>query len=289
MTATSTVIYWNVEHGKHLDEACEWLASQRPDLVFWGELQPGDQGRVQDALGMAGYLAAHTPVSPNQNAIFLRPDGPFEFAVEHTAQHRRAPWHPKANLQVAIRDEHGNTGPGLLALVCEHSCYWSPTLRLIEAEWYSTVSKADGRVLAMGDWNSPPVGEEPDLARITDLQFLHNRTYLHPTLGRIPDTRPDETMAAAGYVDLARHTAARSSDHAPLTPTAGYRNPAQGGDRRIDRAYADPGTASAITSFDVVPGLEHLSDHRPIRAVFDLDRLRAVVNNTATGPQAAAA
>lgn len=161
----SRVAFWNVEHGKHLDQATDWLAYQNLDVLFWAELQLGDDlRRVENALGMVGYPAVDTPVSANQNAILLRPDGPYALTAEYTGQHRRAPWHPKVNLQVALRDDTGTTLPGALVLVGEHSSYFSPTTRLIEAEWYSTVIKRNGRVLAMGDWNSYAVGEVPDLA-----------------------------------------------------------------------------------------------------------------------------
>ncbi|MGW2541302.1 hypothetical protein ACWC5I_10615 [Kitasatospora sp. NPDC001574] len=280
MTTTgprSTVAFWNVEHGTHLDKATKWLAGQNLDLLFWAELQPDDLRRVEKALGMIGYPAVETPVSANSNAIFLRPDGPYALAAEHRDQHRRAPWHPKANIQVSVRDDAGTALPGLLTLVAEHSCYWGPATRVIEAEWYSTVIKKNGRVLAMGDWNSYPVGETPDLSDITDLAHLHDRTWVHPVLGRIPDTRADEDLTVAGYTDLARDLANRTSDFTALTPTAGYGKPGQGGEQRIDRAYADLRTAGALLSFDAVRGLEQISDHRPLLAVFDLDRLRDAV------------
>ncbi|MFC9326983.1 hypothetical protein [Kitasatospora sp. NPDC057015] len=99
----------------------------------------------------------------------------------------------------------------------------------------------------------------------------------HPTLGRIADTRPDEDLTAAGYVDLAHHYGDRIGGNSPLTPTAGYSKAGQGGEQRIDRAYADPQIARALLSFDVVRALEHISDHRPLLTEFDLDRLRAAV------------
>ncbi|MFJ6140129.1 endonuclease/exonuclease/phosphatase family protein [Kitasatospora sp. NPDC092286] len=271
--------YWNVEHGRRLTDACAWLRTQTLDLLVWGELQPGDLSRVEDALDMVGYAAADTEVTDNTNAILLRPDGPFVFDREFKRQHRRAPWIPKANIQVGIRSD-GSTGSGRLILVGEHSCYYGPTIRQIEAEWYSTVIKHGRRVLAMGDWNSYPVGEVPDLGAITDLAHLHDRTYLHPSVGRVPDTRPDEDLTTAGYIDLARHAAVRNSYHLALGPTAGYAPSAagHGGEQRIDRAYADPSTASALVAFEPVRGLEEISDHRPLVGAFDLARLRAAVD-----------
>ncbi|MBO1415087.1 endonuclease/exonuclease/phosphatase family protein [Streptomyces sp. FH025] len=265
---TARILFWTTERGADLPELCRVLTHLDLHLLVLGELQPGQVELVEDALGMDGYVGAGTEVTPHCNAVFVRPGGPLTVLREHTGEHTRAPRIPMVNVEVGIRD-----APGSIVVVGHHACFYGPTLRQIEAEWFSRVIQAHGRVMVFGDFNEPAVGEEPDLTGIRDRAHFHDRTYYVHGIGRVPDHRADEALTTAGYVDLAK----RIGTPTALAPTAGYAPGAagQGGELRIDRAYADPATAEAIANFQVLRGYEDLSDHRPLLLTADLPRLQA--------------
>ncbi|MFE4519365.1 endonuclease/exonuclease/phosphatase family protein [Kitasatospora sp. NPDC056783] len=273
---TARILYWTTERGDDLAETTRILDRLNPDMVVLSELQAGQATEIGAALGMDDHMCVGTKVTPHRNAVLVRHHGPLFIQREHAAEHTRALRIPMVNVELGLRDENGEPVPGTIAVIGHHATFYGPTLRQIEAEWFSRAIQAHGRVLVFGDFNEPPVGEEPALARITDQAHLHDRTHYVHGVGRVPDHRADEALTTAGFIDLARHIAALTGDRRPLAPTAGYGpgTEGQGGELRIDRAYADPVTAEAFTGFEVLDGYEDVSDHRPLLATADLDALR---------------
>ncbi|QCX77845.1 hypothetical protein C9F11_21065 [Streptomyces sp. YIM 121038] len=281
MTHPVKIINWNVEHWSRWQDAADWVRSQEPDLFFAQEVQAEQLDKISKRLGMEGYLAAQVGRSPNENAIFVRPNGPFLFHEEHFQTW--APWHAPANITVWHRGPDGIVGQHPISLVSIHTCYWSADVRLIEAHWCSTLAKPGWLAVIFGDWNSVRTDTTINWRHVGDAAYYANRTYLQDGK-RHTDDRPDREMLAAGYLDLARYAAERGELEA-LAPTAGYGRPKhlQGGEQAIDRGYASRLIAEALTGYEVCKSdeLERISDHRPEIALFDQDKLQSATNRPA--------
>lgn len=278
-------ISWNVEKGKNLRQAAAWVASQQPDIFFMQELQPGQGEIVTELTGMAGYIAASTPQSSNDNAIFLRESGPLIFDEEFT--HPWAPWHAPANIAIRLQDDDGTLSPRRISAVSAHLCYWSPHVRLAEAQWLSTLSKRGWLAMVFADWNSYRQGEGGPWDRYQDAAFVANRTY--PTDGgqRRTDDRPDRELTAAGYVEMARHAADNLGQPHAMQPSSGYRDhpgrPADQPPYCIDRGYLTTELIPALATFEVcdTPELRQISDHLPQRATLTTTTLRQILHRPA--------
>ncbi|WP_344462718.1 endonuclease/exonuclease/phosphatase family protein, partial [Kitasatospora kazusensis] len=274
------IVSYNIEKGKHLDDACRWLAEYGPDVVLWQEMQPGDLHQVGAQLGMHGYAAAVAGGSRNDNVVFVHDDGLLMVDAEYL--HPWAPWHAPANVTVRLRRPGGAVSPRALALVSEHSCYYSATIRQREADWYSSHAQPGRLVIVGGDWNSFPDGEGPsaeEWAAVADRAYFANRTYETAPGVRVSDERPDRTLTTVGLVDTARYARDKLGQSEATAPTAGYRRPDQGALRRIDRIYASGELAPAIVRASTIdtPELRTVSDHLPVELVLDLEALEQVL------------
>jgi exonuclease III len=270
------LLSYNVRQGRRARQACEWINGRHPDVVFWQELQPDDVTDVETWLGMDAYVAAPRPGSRNDNALFLRPDGPFALKEEY--RHSWAPWHAPANIEVRLRGADGELSERTLCLVSKHDCYWSPTLRHIENEWLTTLAKPGWLAAVMGDFNSFRTGTAIDWGTVKDRAFYVNRTHACICCGeRHTDDLADRTLLDAGFIEAARWAREHLGQHRAMDPTAGYGpdKAAQAGLTAIDRGYLTAELKEAITGFQVgdrtaYPELERISDHLPL--VLDLSR-----------------
>lgn len=278
---TIKALGWNVEKGLNTAAAADWVRAQDPDVFFMQEVQPGQLGTLADLLGMNGYLAAHRPGSHNDNAIFLKPRGPLTF-VEEFAQDW-APWHAPANITVKLLDPDGTLSPRHMSCVSGHASYFSSELRLIEAQWCTTLAKPGWLSLHFWDWNSYRKGTKIDWTQYEDRAFYVARTYQEGGR-RLTDDRPDRELTDAGYVEMARQAAANCGRPEAMNASSGYR-PQPGRPKEpprycVDRGYLSAELAPALTSYTVcdTPLLRKMSDHLPLLAKFDRDVLRAILH-----------
>ncbi|WP_411145871.1 hypothetical protein [Streptomyces sp. x-80] len=280
MTKTITAVNWNVEKGLNWEEATDWIRGQAPDILFQQEVQPGQLDVQCERLGMDGYLAVHRPGSTNDNAIFLKPDGPLAFDEEY--QQNWAPWHAPANIAIRLRDRDGSLSPRPISCVSGHACYWSADHRLTEAQWCSTLAKPGWLAIHFWDWNSYRIGEGGPWEGYEDHAFVANRTYFDNGR-RHTDDRPDREMLAAGYIEMARHAADHLGQTGAMNASSGYRDhPGRPPGTRycIDRGYLSAELAPALTRFTVcdTPELRRMSDHLPLRTELDVAALRTILH-----------
>ncbi|MEE1735807.1 hypothetical protein PUR49_04670 [Streptomyces sp. BE147] len=274
---------WNLEKGINWEKGAAWIRSQLPDIYFHQEVQPGQLDQLSELLGMDGYIAVPLPGSSNDNAIFLRRNGPLAFVEEY--EQSWAPWHAPANIAVKLRDADGTLSPRQVSCVSGHACYWSADHRLTEAQWCSTLAKPGWIGIHFWDWNSYRIGEGGPWEGYTDRAFVANRTYIEGGR-RHTDDRPDRELLDAGYVEMARQAAQHLGQSAALNPSTGYRSRPgrpEGLDHCIDRGYLSAELAPALTSFVVcdTPRLRRISDHLPLRAEFCLAELRTILHRPA--------
>lgn len=282
MSGTVTALNWNVEKGINSEAAARWVREQRPDLFFQQEVQPDQLTRLSDLLDMDGYIAVPRPGSSNDNAVFVRRSGPLVCTEEYPQAW--APWHAPANIAIRLREADGTLSPRQISAVSMHTCYWDPKHRETEARWCSTLAKPGWLAMLFGDWNSYRVGTDIRWDEYTDRAFVANRTYAHNGR-RHTDVRPDRELLAAGYIEMARHAAEHLDQPEALAPTSGYRgHPGRPSGHRyaIDRGYLSAELAPTLTGYALcdTPQLRNLSDHLPLRATFDLARLREVLHVT---------
>ncbi|HEY8985331.1 MAG TPA: endonuclease/exonuclease/phosphatase family protein [Streptomyces sp.] len=266
LAETVKILSWNIRKGEHADAACAWINEQRPDVMFWQEMQAPDLERVTGRLGMLAFPAARTTASGNDNVVFVRPDGPF--VVEEAYEHAWAGWHAPANVSVRLALADGGVSPRALSLVCEHSCYWSADRRRDEAQWYTTLAEPGWLTIMGGDWNSYPTGEGPSVEeweKVQDRAFYMNRTYVAADGTRVSDDRADGILRKAKYVDVARWTAEHTEWTAAVRPTCGYgpEKALQGGPERVDRTYVVRALVQAVKHFETFDTgqLRAISDH----------------------------
>lgn len=280
-TPRTTALAWNVEKGVNQGPATAWIRGLQPDIFFMQEVQPGQLGNLVDQLGMDGYVAAHRPGSNNDNAIFLKRGGPLTF-VEEFAQ-EWAPWHAPANIAVKLKDPDGTVSPRQISCVSGHASYFSSAMRLVEAQWCTTLAKPGWLSLHFWDWNSYRAGTVIDWEQYADRAFFAARTYSEGGQ-RLTDDRPDRELTAAGYIEIARWAAEHLGQAHAMDVSTGYRphpgRPKDSPRHCIDRGYLSPELAPALTSFTVcdTPALRDISDHLPLLATFDTDALRAVLH-----------
>lgn len=283
------LLSWNVRKGTYVKQACAWIGERMPDVVMWQEFQRADRARIEDWLGMEAHLAPPLPGSSNDNAILLRPGGPLAVTAEY--EHRWAPWHAPANIEVRLHGADGILSRRGLCLVSKHDCYWSALVRQIEADWLTTLAKPGRLALVMGDWNGFPAGTGIDWESVEDRAFYVNRTHLDGDGVRRTDDRADRTVADAGFTDPAGWAADRLGQPRALAPTAGYGpdKARQAGPTRIDRAAMSAELAPAVTRFTVGDRAEHpeldwISDHRPLELVLDRHTLHTIMNRAPEQP-----
>lgn len=272
-TDTITIAQWNLQDDGGPDPSERWhdahglLARHRPDIVLRQEAKHSRahghrrlHAAEAELEGLRGFLSAPNPGADADiaTAVFIRP----ELFRVLDSRPRAKPWwlHP-AVVSVQLGD-----CPVPLNIVSFHMSWFSPDLRLTEAQWLTTLAQPGMITLAGGDTNSYPRNPEglplPDWTTVTDRAHVAHRT-LTDTDGRRSDTRPDEVLTTAGYVDLARHAADHLNHHRALAATAGHDKTDQSGPQRIDRAYAAGSLADALTGFEVIDTSDtrRVSDH----------------------------
>ncbi|REK91104.1 hypothetical protein DY245_06560 [Streptomyces inhibens] len=276
---TVKMLNWNVEKGVNPQLAVAWMAKQNADLICQQEVQPGQLGSLADHLGMDGYGATIRPGSTNDNAIFVKKDGPLVFAEEYA--HHWAPWHAPANITVRLRNLDGSLSPRHISCVSGHACYWSADIRRTEAQWCSTLAKPGWLAVHFWDWNSYRAGEGSPWEGYTDHAFVTNRTYFEGGR-RHTDDRPDRELTAAKYIEMGRYAAAHLDQPDAMGPTAGYRKH-HGRPTTlccVDRGYLSPELAPALVRFTVcdTPHLRRISDHLPLLAEYSFDTLQDILH-----------
>lgn len=294
---TLRVACWNVEHNgtskdggtKSWTLAMEILESERPHLVLRQELTHAEQNGHRrlyaeaNHLGLTPLIAPATPESKNPTGVFLDPE---LFTVESLFIHVTAMWHPICNPVVRLK---GTSKP--LSLASVHLCSWDPATRATEARRLTVLGKPGMSALFGGDMNSYPhrptdeTTPLPDWEQVPDTSHFEHRT-IERNGSRVSDTRPDEILAGGKriFVELGHHAATVLQQTDALRPTASLTDPKLGPRQRIDRMYATPDLAPALTSLRVIDSaaVSAVSDHALLVADFSLSALRRALTSAAS-------
>ncbi|MFH8993245.1 endonuclease/exonuclease/phosphatase family protein [Streptomyces sp. NPDC017940] len=283
-----TVAQWNIEHdggtdAKRWEKAHDIVRGHRAEVFLRQEMTYSHQHghrRLHEAehvLGLRGFITPATPENQNVTGVFLDHD---LFTVDAVYPHTALTWHPVCNI-VAYFDGC----PRPISFASFHLCFFDADTRLTEARRLTSLTKPGTVALFGGDCNSYPRNPEPrtplpDWDTVSDRAHMVHRTYLDPQGHRHSDTRPDTELTTAGYIDLARHAADHLGQPDALAPTAGHDKPDQGGPRRIDRAYASGGLATALDSVEVIdtPDTRDVSDHSLVLYRFNEVRLHNLLS-----------
>ncbi|UKY49231.1 endonuclease/exonuclease/phosphatase family protein [Streptomyces inhibens] len=287
------VVSWNIEHNGverdgsdhrwHL--AMDVLASLQPHILLRQELTRADlYGRrivwaeAARLGGLVPFLADATPESANPTGVYINRDllEPTEFF-----EHATGMWHPICNPVVRLKGV-----PTKLSLASFHLCSFDPDRRLNEARRLTTLGKPGMAAIIGGDCNSYAHTQSeavslPDWSEVEDRSHFEHRT-VEWCGERVSDTRPDHVLAGAHhgrppvFVELGQYAATRLSQAGALAPTASLWRKDQGPMQRIDRIYATPQVAEALTSLEVIVSddIREASDHCPVVATFRLTALR---------------
>lgn len=295
------VVAWNIEHNgiqrdgsdERWHVAMDVLAALQPHVLLRQELTRADMygGRAvwAEAARLGGhvsFLASATPESANPTGVYVDPDlcEPTEY-YEHTT----GMWHPVCNPVVRIKG-----APAKLSLASFHLCSFDPDRRVNEARRLTTLGKPGMAAIIGGDCNSYPHTESeaadlPDWGEVEDRSHFEHRT-IDSNGVRVSDTRPDRILSGTHhgrppvFVELGQYAATRLHTPGALAPTSSLWRKDQGPMRRIDRIYATPQVAEALTDLEVIVNddVREASDHCPVLATFSLSRLRRALSPAAT-------
>lgn len=281
------VVSWNVEHNGisnsgddgrwHL--AMDVLATLQPHVLLRQELTRANMfgGRAiwaeSDRLGgHAAFLASATPESANPTGVYVDRDlcRPTEFF-----EHRTGMWHPICNPVVRIKGAVEK-----LSLASIHLCSFDPATRASEAKRVATLGKPGMAAIVGGDMNSSSGHPLPDWSQVEDRAHFEART-IERDGKRVSDTLPDEILAGEYegrppvFVELGHYAATELGQASALEPTASLWRTDQGTRQRIDRIYATPQVAAALTRLEVIVTDEvtEASDHPPVAATFSYSAL----------------
>ncbi|MGG2459340.1 endonuclease/exonuclease/phosphatase family protein [Streptomyces sp. RGM 3693] len=200
-------------------------------------------------------------------------------------EHTTGMWHPVSNPVVRLK---GTTGK--LSLASIHLCSFDPDRRVNETRRLTTLGKPGMAAIIGGDCNSYPHRESeaqdlPDWEDVADRSHFEHRTI---DVGgvRVSDTRPDHILSGTHhghqpvFVELGQYAATELHIPGALAPTASLWRTDQGPMRRIDRIYATPQVADALTDLKVIVNddVREASDHCPVMATFSLSRLRKALS-----------
>ncbi|WP_245699922.1 endonuclease/exonuclease/phosphatase family protein [Streptomyces roseifaciens] len=236
------------------------------------------------------FLVGATPESPNRTGVFLDPA-----LCEPAAcyEHVTGMWHPVCNPVVRL---DGTARP--LSLASFHLCSHDPARRATEAKRLTTLGKPGMSAIIGGDTNSYPHRPDeadwlPDWSTISDRSHFEHRTITAADGQRVSDTIPDEILAGEHhglppvFVELGYYAATALEQPQALTATASLWRTDQGPRQRIDRIYATPDVAAALTRLEVIDTDEvrEASDHAVVVADFSLAALRHAL--TTSAPHAA--
>ncbi|WP_181785495.1 endonuclease/exonuclease/phosphatase family protein [Streptomyces phytophilus] len=286
-----TVVQWNLESDGGPDPSSERWRRAHDILAAHGQIdihlrQESKYSRERGHQrlhaterrlgGLRGFLSAPNPHADADiaTAVFIRPE---KFAVLESRPRAKPWWLHPTHVMVRLGE-----CPLPMNIVSFHMCWFDPDQRLTEAQWLTTLAQPGMVTLAGGDTNSYPQQPDPDLTlpdwtTVTDRAHLAHRTIVEGG-GRRSDTRPDEVLTTAGYVDLGRHAADHLGQPDALTPTAGRAD--QGGPQRIDRTYAAGGLADALSGVEVVH--TDVSDHPLLITRLRRSRVERVLREQST-------
>lgn len=187
-------------------------------------------------------------------------------------------------------------GPGSVPIVgaSGHLNYFSPRLRAIEAEAFTTYADRSHRtssgtrvrlpVIAGFDTNSfaipgtPGDPALPILEHIADQPHRAHRFIVRPDGRRVPDTQPDEILRTAGMEDVARHLGMQGRATAVARTVTACDT--HGPDSRIDRIYVSRHLLDALTDVEVHEVPPELSDHHIVVATFDAEILAGLLQES---------
>ncbi|MEU7640928.1 endonuclease/exonuclease/phosphatase family protein [Streptomyces sp. NPDC039016] len=294
------VISWNSEHNgidrdgsdRRWRLAMSVFAGLRPHILLRQEMTRADL-HGQRAVwaeaarlgGLQPFLAHATPESANPTGVYIDRD---LFEPTEYFEHGTAMWHPVCNPVVRLK---GSTRK--LSLASIHLCSWDPDLRLHEARRLTILGKPGMAAILGGDCNSYPHSQS-EAATLPDWPDIADRTHFeHRTVDwfgeRVSDTRPDRVLAGSHdgrspvFSELGQYAATKLNQPDALAPTASLWRTDQGDMQRIDRIYATPQVAEALTSLEVLVNddIREASDHCPVLATFSLSRLRRALSEDA--------
>ncbi|MFE0130171.1 endonuclease/exonuclease/phosphatase family protein [Streptomyces sp. NPDC059037] len=298
------VVSWNVEHNGISREggderwhlAMDVLTTLKPHVLLRQELTRADTfGRravwaEATRLGrLIPFLASATPESANPTGVYTDPSvcEPTEY-YEHTTKM----WHPICNPVVRVKGASSK-----LHLASFHLCSFNPAQRKSEAKRLTVLGKPGMASIIGGDCNSYPHTTDetvalPDWSTVADRSHFEQRT-IERDGRRVSDTVPDEILAGThdGYpplfVDLGHYAGTALGQPEGLAATSSLWRTDQGPKQRIDRIYATPQIALALTQLEVIvtDDVIEASDHPPVVATFSLSKLRRALS----APRAAAA
>lgn len=291
------VVSWNVErNGAGRDGSDErWhlamdvLSALRPHVLLRQELKRADMHGGRALWAEAARLGGHTPFlaeagweSANPTGVYIDRDlcQPVEFH-----QYTAGMWHPVCNPVVRIKG-----APGKLSLASFHLSFFCPDQRASEARRLTTLGGPGKAAIIGGDCNSYPHRSDDEKAplpvwsKIDDRAHFEHRTF-ERNGERVSDTRPDEILAGERdrrppvFKELGHYAATVLDQPEALAPTSSLWREDQGPMRRIDRIYATPQVAQALTRLEVIVNddVREASDHCPVIATFSLSRLRRVL------------
>ncbi|MFD5319406.1 endonuclease/exonuclease/phosphatase family protein [Streptomyces sp. NPDC127098] len=295
-----TVVTWNIERNgldadggrERRDLAMGLLEQLGPDILLRQEETKAvdNDGRLlreeADRLGLEAVLAPEDTDSTNPTAVLYRA-GLFEMVGEPLIWNT-AMW---KTLRIPVLRMHGTTTPVAVASI--HLCHFSPVLRQITAERLTTLADHGKSALIGGDFNSYPAFDAPetlpDWTTVTDsVHYQHRTVWMGES--RVSDSEPDRILAgitpggSAPFRELGRHAAVELNQSEALRPTATlWRNEEQGGPQRIDRLYATPNIAEALSSLFVIDSkpASIASDHACVVATFDKRKLERALTPAA--------
>ncbi|MFM9596755.1 hypothetical protein ACKI1J_48395, partial [Streptomyces scabiei] len=284
--------------------AMDVLVELQPHVLLRQEITRGDMfgGRAiwAEAARLGGngpahtaFLATATPESANPTGVYTDPSlcTPVQYF-----EHVTSMWHPICNPVVRLKG-----APSTLSLASFHLCSFDPAQRASEAKRLAMLGQPGMAAIIGGDCNSYPHRSDdetaalPDWDKITDRSHFEART-IERGGERVSDTRPDEILAGehdgrpSVFKDLGHHAATVLGQPDALDPTASLWRTDQGPMRRIDRIYATPQVAEALTRLEVIvtDDVREVSDHAPVVATFSLAKLRRALSGT-PGEKAVAA
>ncbi|WP_435124442.1 endonuclease/exonuclease/phosphatase family protein [Actinacidiphila sp. bgisy144] len=267
-------------------KAREILRSIGPDIVFRQELPgahyEGYRELQQEANFLGGLVAFMCLPQPGKAS---RPVGvmvsPTVFEIL-SHEERGQGWKPACIVRVRFRGTDR-----VLQLASHHLCHNDGATRATEALGLTDLADHGGTALIGMDANSYPVPSPlevtlPNLDSIDDPVHFEHRTIWRDGQ-RVPDTAPDEILTGAHrkgsrpgpFIDLGRYAAYNLGQPEALTPTASLHRTDQGPRTRIDRIYATPNLAPALTSVTVDAGddVVAVTDHALVVATFDRKRM----------------
>ncbi|MCT2589809.1 endonuclease/exonuclease/phosphatase family protein [Streptomyces sp. N2-109] len=292
------VVSWNLEHNglgrdgadHHWYLAMDILTGLRPHVVLRQELTRatlnGRRAMWAEAARLGGdgpqfipFMASATPESPNPTGIYLDPSL-CRTTEDH--EHTTGIWHPICNPVVRLRGALSK-----LSLASYHLSSFDPTRRASEAKRLTTLGKPGMAAIIGGDANSYPHRRQAEKAPLPDWNEISDRSHFeHRTIERggtrICDTQPDQILAGEHhglppvFIELGHHAATRLGQPDALLPTASLRRTDQGPPQRIDRIYATPQIAAALTRLETLDtdDVRKVSDHAPVLATFNLTALQ---------------